>query len=166
MAIFVTGCGGPSVPGDPAGEDVTTSAESPDDPASPTAEPPPPPPPPEKPDGPEPGSKPGVPGSPIDYDSTILGAPGGVSPKGAKANVEAELDELDDKCKTNRCGIKIVINGSGACATSISPDPVYPGQTITIDTGPCPPFDGDGSPSSGDEVPPPTPEEPSPPSRR
>ncbi|OXM72945.1 MULTISPECIES: hypothetical protein [Amycolatopsis] len=73
---------------------------------------------------------PGVPGSPIDYDSTVRAA-GPTSAQGAI------LRQLAQFCGPDRCGVRVRIVGSGDCATDISPDPVYPGGTITITAAPC-----------------------------
>ncbi|WP_431924432.1 hypothetical protein [Amycolatopsis tucumanensis] len=73
---------------------------------------------------------PGVPGSPINYDSTVRAA-GPTSAQGAI------LRELAEFCGPDRCGVRVRIVGSGDCATDISPDPVYPGGTITITAKPC-----------------------------
>ncbi|UQS23776.1 hypothetical protein L1857_13520 [Amycolatopsis thermalba] len=73
---------------------------------------------------------PGVPGSPIDYDSTLLLA--GVA--GARAEILATLRE---ECGPGLCGVKVVVSGRGECAASIGPDPVLPGGTITIRAKPC-----------------------------
>ncbi|WP_328616722.1 hypothetical protein OHS18_09715 [Amycolatopsis sp. NBC_00355] len=76
------------------------------------------------------GGAPGVPGSPIDYDSTLALA----SPAAAKESI---LDEVGRLCDGG-CGIEVVIRGSGECSPEIGPDPVARGGTITIVAGPCP----------------------------
>lgn len=76
---------------------------------------------------------PGVPGSPIDYDSTLLYAPE-ITPKTVKESIEIELES---KCEVDRCGVKVVVEGSGNCAVAIGPDPVFPGKTITVVAGQC-----------------------------
>ncbi|AIJ22258.1 hypothetical protein [Amycolatopsis methanolica] len=73
---------------------------------------------------------PGVPGSPINYDSTVRAA-GPTSAQGAI------LRELAEFCGPDRCGVRVRIVGSGECVPDISPDPVYPGGTITITAAPC-----------------------------
>jgi hypothetical protein len=125
VCVVLAGCGDSSVPGDPTGEDVPTS-EAPEAPATTNG------PRPKPDDSPPDNGSPGVPGSPIDYDSTVRGD----GPENAKALIESELAT---KCKNkSRCGIKVVIKGRGKCIPSVSPDPVRPGQTITIVAEPCP----------------------------
>lgn len=151
--VILVGCGGSSTPGEPSAGDVPTS-EVPSLPAPTTRGQQPAP---ETSGGgaAENPDQPGVPGSPIDYDSTLLEAPGGITPDGVKGSIQRELE---NKCEVNRCGVKVVIKGRGACAVAIGPDPVYPGQTITIDTGPCRPIE---EPPVSDGVTPP-PEESTP----
>lgn len=76
---------------------------------------------------------PGVPGSPIDYDSTLLYAPE-ITPKTVKESIEGELES---KCGMDRCRVKVVVEGSGNCAVAIGPDPVFPDKTITVVAGQC-----------------------------
>lgn len=131
IAILAAGCGESVVPGEPAGDESTTSAESSEAPASATTDQPPSATPAvtggKKQQKPAP---PGVPGSPIAYDSITIS---GGSPKEAKRAIEKELAG-NDECKPNSCGIKVVIKGNldGDCIESISPNPVYPKKTITI----------------------------------
>lgn len=73
---------------------------------------------------------PGVPGSPIDYDSTVLAA-------GAKGARNSVLRELEEACGPGRCGVTVVIVGKGDCAARIAPDPVYPGGTVTVTATSC-----------------------------
>lgn len=130
IAILAAGCGESTAPGEPTGDEITTSAESSEAPASTTTDQPPPP----VTGGGKKQQKPatpGVPGSPIAYDSTTIS---GGSPKKAKAAIEKELAG-NDKCKPNSCGIKVVIKGNGGCIESISPNPVYRNKTITIVAG-------------------------------
>ena len=81
-------------------------------------------------------TRPGVPGSPIDYDSTIGG--------GARtiAYVTSYIEgQLDEKCATSpvrRCGITIVPLGDEDCVGEVRPNPVTPGETIELITEPCP----------------------------
>ncbi|MDQ0376050.1 hypothetical protein [Amycolatopsis thermophila] len=76
------------------------------------------------------GAAPGVPGSPIDYDSTVRVA----GPESAQRAIRNELARI---CGPGRCGVTVRIVGSGKCVPDISPDPVRPGGTITITAGPC-----------------------------
>jgi hypothetical protein len=73
---------------------------------------------------------PGAPGSPIDYDSTVL-FPG---PDSAKGTIESELEE---KCGPDRCGVTVDIVGEGPCALSARPAPVEHDGKITIQRGFC-----------------------------
>lgn len=74
---------------------------------------------------------PGVPGSPIRYDSTLLGA----SPEVAKSSIEAELAA---QCGPDLCGVRVVLRprGTEGCISEISPMPVDPGGTVTVHHGP------------------------------
>lgn len=145
VCVVVVGCGGTTTPDDPPASDTPTSGVS-GPPSAEGEEPPAPDTPDDQEENPDP---PGVPGSPIDYDSTLLHAPG-ITLDGVKSSIEGDLES---KCETNRCGIKVVIQGSGKCAVSIGPDPVSPGQTVTIVAGEC--SSGEESPGS-DEVTPPS----------
>ena len=73
---------------------------------------------------------PGVPGSPIDYDSTVL-------PAGARGARNSVLRELEEACGPGRCGVTVVIAGDGECAARIAPDPVSPGGTVTVTATAC-----------------------------
>jgi hypothetical protein len=132
VCVVVAGCGGSTTPGDLPASDIPTSEVSGLPAPTPEGQQPAPETRNDPRQNPDP---PGVPGSPIDYDSTLLSAPGGITPAGAKTSIEGELES---KCEVNRCGVKVVIKGRGACAVAIGPDPVSPGQTITIVTGRCP----------------------------
>ncbi len=74
---------------------------------------------------------PGVPGSPITYDNTLLGA----SPESAKESIEGEIG---GKCGPDLCGVRVVTRprGSEGCVSEISPMPVDPGGTVTVYHGP------------------------------
>jgi hypothetical protein len=63
---------------------------------------------------------------------------------------------LETECGANRCGVAVVVQKGGECAVSIGPDPVPPGETVTIVTGDCRP---DGEPSEPEDVPPPSEED-------
>jgi len=73
---------------------------------------------------------PGVPGSPITYDHTVLLA----GPVGAKADVERRIR---DHCGADLCGVQVVYAGEGPCVLSITPPPVEPGGTVTLELGEC-----------------------------
>nr|CTQ96207.1 hypothetical protein [Kibdelosporangium sp. MJ126-NF4] len=104
---------------------------------------------------PDPPDRPGALGSPIDYDSTQVGARDR-APGDVKGSVESQLDELTKHCAQKRCGIKVAISGKGGCAVSLSPDPVKPRGVITVGTGSCP-----KEPTEPDENTP-TPQKPTP----
>ncbi|WP_410655016.1 hypothetical protein [Amycolatopsis sp. lyj-112] len=75
--------------------------------------------------------RPGVPGSPITYDHTRLGA----SPPIAKSDIE---DDIRRGCPDGSlCGVKVVINGLGECISTITHSPVKPGGTVTIRAVAC-----------------------------
>lgn len=76
--------------------------------------------------------KPGVPGSPIIYDHTRLGA----APKTAKSDIE---DDIRKVCGPKLCGVKVVIVGSGDCTASITLSPVKPGGRVTVKAKACAP---------------------------
>jgi hypothetical protein len=129
VCMIGAGCGGSATPGEPTADDVPTYEASSGEPAPTTGTQPSP----EPYDGgrtDNPGP-PGVPGSPIDYDSTVRAA----GPDSAQDEIESVLAS---KCGPNRCGVKVVIKGQGDCVPDIFPDPVYPRQTITIVAAPCP----------------------------
>ncbi|MEV7549006.1 hypothetical protein AB0N89_05210 [Amycolatopsis sp. NPDC089917] len=72
-----------------------------------------------------------VPGSPIKYNSDLLGT----DPDTAQSAIQQNLDDL---CGTpRRCGVSVVIKGKGHCVRSIGPNPVYPGKTITVQARLC-----------------------------
>ncbi|AXB42830.1 hypothetical protein [Amycolatopsis albispora] len=75
---------------------------------------------------------PDIPGGPIDYDNTRTG--GGRSPQDVQADMEGQLA---DQCGRNRCGVKVVISGSGDCVASVTPRPVRPGGRITVKAKAC-----------------------------
>jgi hypothetical protein len=75
---------------------------------------------------------PGVPGSPIVYDHTRLGA----SPPIAKSDIEGDIRKA---CGADLCGVKVVITGAGECISSITHSPVKPGGTVTIKAVECKP---------------------------
>jgi hypothetical protein len=135
IAIFVAGCSGTSVPGDPP----ITPGESASAPPQPPGEPPPGQPPPGQPRPPDP-NPPGALGSPINYDSTQIGA-GDRLATDVQGSVERDLDERTQNlgCPQPRCGITVVIKGSkSACAKSITPPlQVRRGGIVSINTGPC-----------------------------
>ncbi|MEV6910152.1 hypothetical protein [Amycolatopsis sp. NPDC051071] len=133
---FAAGCGGASAPRDTAPGDLTGSGVSTE--IAPTAS---------ASSGPSASSAssggggghtegsdpPGVPGSPIIYDHTRLGA----SPAIAKAEIEGDIR---NGCPGHGlCGVKVVITGSGECITSITHSPVKPGGTVTIKAVACKP---------------------------
>ncbi len=95
---------------------------------------------------------PGVPGSPIIYDHTRLGA----APKTAKSEIEGDIREV---CGPKLCGVKVVIVGSGECTASITRPPVKPGGTVTIKAKACAPEETttSESPASSSEPPAETP---------
>ncbi|MEU3623084.1 hypothetical protein BS329_32215 [Amycolatopsis coloradensis] len=78
------------------------------------------------------GPKPGVPGSPIIYDHTRLGA----APETAKSNIQGDIRKV---CGPNLCGVKVVIVGKGDCTASITLSPVKPGGTVTVRAKACAP---------------------------
>ncbi|MFJ8916461.1 hypothetical protein [Amycolatopsis sp. NPDC102389] len=135
MAIAVLGfaaaCGGASTPRDTAPADLTTDSgvttETAPTASSDTAT-----------TGPAPGPRrteeprpPVVPGSPIAYNSDLLGT----DPATAKDAIEQNLERL---CKSpRRCGVSVAIVGAGNCIRSIGPNPVAPGKTITIRARAC-----------------------------
>jgi hypothetical protein len=163
IAIFVAGCGGTSVPGDPPITPGESAPASPQPPAEPPGEPPPeqPRPPDASPLKPPDPNPPGALGSPIKYDSTQVGA-GDRLATDVQGSVEGDLDEetQDLGCPQPRCGITVVIKGSkSACAKSITPPlEVRRGGIVSINTGPCP---DTGEPPPPEENPSttPTPEE-------
>ena len=150
VCVCVVGCGGSSTP-EESPASVTSSSEvtglpsitGGQEPASETGNDPK--------ENPDP---PGVPGSPIDYDSTLLGAPG-ITPEGVKGSIEFDLER---ECGVNRCGVTVKIEGSGNCAVKIGPDPVRPGQTVTVVAGQCsseegPPGSDSVTPTTEEEIP-------------
>ncbi|RSN34968.1 hypothetical protein DMC61_05925 [Amycolatopsis sp. WAC 04169] len=120
---FAAACGGTSTPRDTAPGDLTTdsgitteTAPTASSEATPTK------------DSPPPGL---VPGSPIRYNSDLLGT----DPETAKGAIEQNLERL---CKSSRrCGVTVEVVGEGACIRSIGPNPVYPGKTIKIRAKAC-----------------------------
>lgn len=145
VCVVVVGCGGSTPSETPPASDLPTSEVSGQPSASDGQQPAP-----EVPDRPkENPDPPGVPGSPIDYDSTLLYAPE-ITPQGIKGSIEGELERSG--CGANRCGVTVEIAGTGKCAVKIEPDPVYPGGTVTIVTGECTP--DEEPPPPEDEIPP------------
>jgi hypothetical protein len=143
ITIFVAGCDGTSVPGDPPSTPGESAPASPRPPAEPPGEPSPEQPrPPDTPTLRQPDPKPpGTLGSPINYDSTQTGAGDRVATD-VQRSVEGDLDEKTQGlgCPQRRCGITVVIKGSkSACAKSITPPLQVPrGGIVSINTGPCP----------------------------
>ncbi|UMP03706.1 hypothetical protein [Amycolatopsis sp. EV170708-02-1] len=125
---FTTACGGTSAPRDTAPGDLTTDSGITTETApTATSEPPPTGPGPTK-DSPPPGV---VPGSPIRYNSDLLGT----DPATAKDAIEQHLERL---CKSSRrCGVSVEIVGEGKCIREIGPNPVQPGKTIKIRAKAC-----------------------------
>ncbi|WP_409492592.1 hypothetical protein [Amycolatopsis sp. cmx-11-12] len=125
---FTAGCGDTSTPRDTAPADLTTDSGVTTE-VAPTAS-----------SGATSGGgggrtddpKPGVPGSPIIYDHTRLGA----APKTAKSDIE---DDIRKVCGPKLCGVKVVIVGSGGCTASITLSPVKPGGTVTVKAKACAP---------------------------
>lgn len=127
---FAAGCGGTSAPRDTAPADLTgTGATTEIAPtASASSQPP---------GGgggrTEDSEPPGVPGSPITYDHTRLGA----SPPIAKSDIEGDIRR---GCPGGGlCGVKVVISGLGECISTITHSPVKPGGTVTIRAVACKP---------------------------
>ncbi|WP_181775271.1 hypothetical protein [Amycolatopsis pittospori] len=127
---FTAGCGGASrprdtAPGDSTADSGVTTETAPT--ASSSSSPP------AKGGGrTEDPAPPGVPGSPIVYDHTRLGA----SPPIAKSDIEGDIRKA---CGADLCGVKVVITGSGECVSSITRSPVEPGGTVTIKAVECKP---------------------------
>lgn len=122
---FAAACGGTSTPRDTAPGDLTTdsgvtteTAPTASSEAIPTK------------DSPPPGV---VPGSPIRYNSDLLGT----DPETAKGAIEQNLERLC--ASSRRCGVSVVIadEEAGNCIRSIGPNPVRPGKTITIRARAC-----------------------------
>ncbi|PSL57745.1 hypothetical protein B0I31_102724 [Saccharothrix carnea] len=85
--------------------------------------------------------RPGVPGSPIDYNATYVGQPLDL----AKGFLEAELKRVCANDPGEMCGITIKTvspRPGDNCFVGAGPDPVPRGGTITIEGGPC--ADGTG----------------------
>ncbi|MFD6069839.1 MULTISPECIES: hypothetical protein [Amycolatopsis] len=118
---FAAACGGTSTPRDTSPSEVTTeTAPTASSDIGPTGGP-----------DTEDSRPPVVPGSPIRYNSDLLGA----DPDTAKSAIEQDLERL---CKSSRrCGVSVVIAGEGDCIRSIRPNPVNPGRTITIQAKAC-----------------------------
>jgi hypothetical protein len=141
IAILAAGCGESVVPGEPEGDEITTSVESSEATTSATTDQPPSTTPAVTGGGKKQQQKPGVPGSPITYDSSRTG----LTPVDAQKDVEDQL-AAKPGCEKNRCGIKVVIVGGKDCRiASISPNPVHRNKTVTILTQKC---DSPGSSSS------------------
>jgi hypothetical protein len=141
-------------PGTPTGLGAPTSEPSSGQPASTTRRRPQP--------SSKPDSTPGVPGSPIAYDSTIGGQPRTID--FVKGYIESQLEEACKGNKEKRCGIKVVPQGQEDCVGDVYPNPVRPGETITMVTEPCPeevPELPDDEPVPPDSTPPAT-DEPTP----
>ncbi|WET82270.1 hypothetical protein P3102_14220 [Amycolatopsis sp. QT-25] len=129
---FTVACGGASAPRDTAPADLTTdstvtteTAPTASSEVVPTAPGP-------RTEEPRP---PVVPGSPIRYNSDLLGT----DPATAKNAIEQNLADL---CKSpRRCGVSVVIAdaSAGDCIRGIGPNPVHPGKTITIRARACAP---------------------------
>ncbi|RSN11293.1 hypothetical protein DMC63_29755 [Streptomyces sp. WAC 05977] len=122
---FAAACGGAPTPRDTAPGDLTTDSGVPTETAPtassevvPTK------------DSPPPGV---VPGSPIKYNSDLLGT----DPATAKDAIEQNLERLC--ASSRRCGVSVVIadKAAGNCIRSIGPNPVRPGRTITIRARAC-----------------------------
>ncbi|MBE1578080.1 hypothetical protein ACFORH_16635 [Amycolatopsis roodepoortensis] len=122
---FAAACGGASTPRDTAPGDLTTDSGVPTETAPtassevvPTK------------DSPPPGV---VPGSPIKYNSDLLGT----DPETAKRAIEQNLERLCESSR--RCGVTVVIadKEAGNCIRSIGPNPVRPGKKITIQARTC-----------------------------
>ncbi len=132
-AFGLAGCGGAAVPRDTAPADMTTDGGVTTE-IAPTAT--------ASGGGPAPESQgggrpkdpdpPGAPGSPIKYDHTLLQS----TPKIAKGEIE---DDIREVCGANLCDVKVLIDGSGECITSITLSPVKPGGTVTIKAVECKP---------------------------
>ncbi|WP_414937770.1 hypothetical protein [Amycolatopsis sp. cmx-11-51] len=75
---------------------------------------------------------PGVPGSPIIYDHTRLGA----APETAKSAIEGDIRKV---CGPRLCGVRVIVVGEGECTASITRSPVKPGGTVTIKAKACAP---------------------------
>ncbi|WP_410579206.1 hypothetical protein [Amycolatopsis sp. lyj-108] len=128
---FTAACGGASTPRDTAPADLTTGSEVTTE-TAPTASSE------AAPTGPGPRRTeerrpPVVPGSPIKYNSDLLGT----DPTTAKNAIEQNLADL---CKSpRRCGVSVVIPNpdAGDCILSIGPNPVLPGKTIKIVARSC-----------------------------
>jgi len=73
---------------------------------------------------------PGVPGSPITYDHTVKQA----GPEGARADI---VSKISAQCGPDLCGVSVVHAGTGDCVLSITPPPVQPGGTVTLELGDC-----------------------------
>jgi hypothetical protein len=142
LCVVTAGCdsGGPSDGLPPADDTAAAGAAPAEDGAGPE-------------NAPEVTDLPGVPGSPIEYDSTLLG--------NIATDVQQSIEgELAGKCGPDRCGVRVEISyrGDGICATKIAPDPVRPQETITIDAGagPCeapnPPPDETGEPGPSSDT--------------
>ncbi|MBB5857270.1 hypothetical protein ACFQ05_30680 [Amycolatopsis umgeniensis] len=78
------------------------------------------------------GPAPGVPGSPIIYDHTRLGA----APTIAQSDIRGDIRKA---CGPSLCGVKVVVVGKGECTASITHSPVKPGGTVTIKAVECKP---------------------------
>lgn len=118
---FAAACEGTSTPRDTAPGDLTTETASSE--ATPTG-----------PGRTEDSRPPGVvPGSPIRYNSDLLGT----DPITAKGAIEQNLERLCESPR--RCGISVLIadKEAGNCIRSIGPNPVRPGKTITIRARAC-----------------------------
>lgn len=159
VCAVVVGCGGSTTPepppaGDAPTSEVSTVDEQPTAEEQPAPEPPPaedreptPEPPAEDPD------PPGVPGSPIDYDSTVSGG-GYRSPADVRETITGELAST---CGPKLCGVTVDIVGEGECTGAIGPDPVDPGGTITIAAKSCEALEEEPEPESeapAEEIPP------------
>ncbi|WP_410604636.1 hypothetical protein [Amycolatopsis sp. lyj-90] len=129
---FAAGCGGASAPRDTAPADQTTGGVTTE--IAPTAS-----------AGStssassggggghtEDSKPPGVPGSPIIYDHTRLGA----APAIAQSDIQGDIRKA---CGPGLCGVKVVVVGEGECTASITHSPVKPGGTVTIKAKVCPP---------------------------
>ncbi|GAA4419227.1 hypothetical protein GCM10023148_18300 [Actinokineospora soli] len=81
-------------------------------------------------------TRPGVPGGPIRYDSTIGGAVRTIAY--VTEYIESQLDEACASNPVPRCGVTIEPDGDGACVGVVTPNPVMPGGRITLSTEPCP----------------------------
>lgn len=133
-ALTLAGCDGASAPRDTAPADETTGGSVTTQ-IAPTASSQPGEPAPAVPRGgghTDDPDQPGVPGSPISYDHTRLGASPGI----AQSDIRGDIKKV---CGANLCGVKVLVTGEGDCISSITESPVKPGGTVKIQAVPCKP---------------------------